>query len=65
MDCGSFSWFLLKFEIFIRRMYMNEDIKVIFDSIYCDKIINNLIIIGWVLDIIIKESLIFIINNEN
>ncbi|MGM0331803.1 glycosyltransferase family 2 protein [Enterococcus sp. AZ050] len=44
---------------------MNEDIKVIFDSIYRDKITNNLTITGWALDTITKESPTFTINNEN
>ncbi|EGO2646774.1 glycosyltransferase family 2 protein [Enterococcus faecalis] len=44
---------------------MNEDIKVIFDSIYRDKTTNNLTITGWALDIITKESPTFTINNEN
>ncbi|EHR4851966.1 glycosyltransferase family 2 protein [Enterococcus faecalis] len=44
---------------------MNEDIKVIFDSIYRDKTTNNLTITGWALDTITKESPIFTINNEN
>ncbi|MCU2287744.1 glycosyltransferase family 2 protein [Enterococcus faecalis] len=44
---------------------MNEDIKVIFDSIYRDKTTNNLTITGWALDTIIKESPTFTINNEN
>ncbi|HCY9404403.1 TPA: glycosyltransferase family 2 protein [Enterococcus faecalis] len=44
---------------------MNEDIKVIFDSIYRDKATNNLTITGWALDTITKESLTFTINNEN
>lgn len=44
---------------------MNEDIKVIFDSIYRDKTTNNLIITGWALDTITKESPTFTINNEN
>ena len=44
---------------------MNEDIKVIFDSIYRDKTTNNLTITGWVLDTITKESPTFTINNEN
>ncbi len=35
---------------------MNEDIKVIFDSIYRDKATNNLTITGWALDTITKES---------
>lgn len=44
---------------------MNEDIKVIFDSIYRDKATNNLTITGWALDTITKESPTFTINNEN
>lgn len=44
---------------------MNEDIKVIFDSIYRDKTTNNLTITGWALDTITKESPTFTINNEN
>lgn len=44
---------------------MNEDIKVIFDSIYRDKVTNNLTITGWALDTITKESPTFTINNEN
>ncbi|UQF47782.1 glycosyltransferase family 2 protein [Enterococcus faecalis] len=44
---------------------MNEDIKVIFDSIYRDKTTNNLTITGWTLDTITKESPTFTINNEN
>ncbi|EEU74829.1 glycosyl transferase [Enterococcus faecalis JH1] len=46
-------------------MHMNEDIKVIFDSIYRDKTTNNLTITGWALDTITKESPTFTINNEN
>ncbi|EFM66130.1 glycosyltransferase, group 2 family protein [Enterococcus faecalis TX0411] len=46
-------------------MHMNEDIKVIFDSIYRDKATNNLTITGWALDTITKESPTFTINNEN
>ncbi|HDT8102057.1 TPA: glycosyltransferase family 2 protein [Enterococcus faecalis] len=44
---------------------MNDDIKVIFDSIYRDKTTNNLTITGWALDTITKESPTFTINNEN
>ena len=44
---------------------MNEDIKLIFDSIYRDKATNNLTITGWALDTITKESPTFTINNEN
>lgn len=44
---------------------MNEDIKLIFDSIYRDKTTNNLTITGWALDTITKESPTFTINNEN
>ncbi|HBC4377618.1 TPA: glycosyltransferase family 2 protein [Enterococcus faecalis] len=44
---------------------MNEDIKVVFDSIYRDKTTNNLTITGWALDTITKESPTFTINNEN
>lgn len=44
---------------------MNEDVKVIFDSIYRDKTTNNLTITGWALDTITKESPTFTINNEN
>ncbi len=44
---------------------MNEDIKVIFDSIHRDKTTNNLTITGWALDTITKESPTFTINNEN
>lgn len=44
---------------------MNEDIKVIFDSIYRDKTTNNLTVTGWALDTITKESPTFTINNEN
>ncbi|EGO8268209.1 glycosyl transferase family 2 [Enterococcus faecalis] len=44
---------------------MNEDIKVIFDSIYRDKTTNNLTITGWALDTITKESPTFTINKEN
>lgn len=44
---------------------MNEDIKVIFDSIYRDKATNNLTITGWALDTITKESPTFTINNED
>lgn len=44
---------------------MNEDIKVIFNSIYRDKTTNNLTITGWALDTITKESPTFTINNEN
>ncbi|EMW6041628.1 glycosyltransferase family 2 protein [Enterococcus faecalis] len=44
---------------------MNEDIKVIFDSIYRDKTTNNLTITGWALDTITKESPTFTINSEN
>ncbi|EGO6137475.1 glycosyltransferase family 2 protein [Enterococcus faecalis] len=44
---------------------MNEDIKVIFDSIYRDKATHNLTITGWALDTITKESPTFTINNEN
>jgi len=44
---------------------MNEDIKVIFDSIYRNKTTNNLTITGWALDTITKESPTFTINNEN
>ena len=36
---------------------MNEDIKVIFDSIYRDKTTNNLTITGWALDTITKKQL--------
>ena len=36
---------------------MNEDIKVIFDSIYRDKTTNNLTITGWALDTITKAQL--------
>ena len=43
---------------------MNEDIKVIFDSIYRDKTTNNLTITGWALDTITKSPT-FTINNEN
>ena len=35
---------------------MNEDIKVIFDSIYRDKTTNNLTITGWALDTITKKA---------
>ena len=44
---------------------MNEDIKVIFDSIYRDITTNNLTITGWALDTITKENPTFTINNEN
>lgn len=43
---------------------MNEDIKVIFDSIYRDKTTNNLTITGWALDTITKESPTFTINTK-
>lgn len=44
---------------------MNDEIKVIFDSIYKDKQTNNLMITGWVLDQTSKTSPeIFIENNK-
>ena len=45
---------------------MNEDIKVIFDSIYRDKTTNNLTITGWALDTITKEKYsLFIFNHQH